>query len=117
MECYLSRRYYIYKYADNLTKGNITYDGWYIGTSENPSNTYIYLSGKEGYNNTLYYPHKEGIDSNSCYGYWLASPSAFSDEDIMLVGCGGWIHSNSNYYGTLMAARPVISLPTSLVNQ
>ena len=52
--------------------------GYYIGLVENPTTTsidYQVMQSKEGYNNTLYYPHHEWIES--CYAYWLASPSAY----------------------------------------
>ena len=104
------------RYADNLTSGSTTYDGWYIGASENPSSRYISLSGKEGYNNTLYYPHKEKIDSDICAGYWLASPSASGYRIVMSVSCRGYV--NSSYcYDTYMAGRPVVSLPSNIINQ
>jgi hypothetical protein len=104
------------RYADNLTSGSTTYDGWYIGASENPSSTYISLSGKEGYNNTLYYPHKEKFDSEKCYGYWLASPSASGYRNVMIVIYNGSV--GSNYYNsTYYAGRPVVSLPSNIINQ
>ena len=104
------------RYANDLVQSSTTYDGWYIGASENPSSTGLTLSGKEGYNNTLYYPHKEGIDSNKCYGYWLASPSAGGYRGVVLVGCDG-IVGDSDYYDTYMAGRPVVSLPSNIINQ
>ena len=105
------------KYADNLTKGSTTYDGWYIGNFENPNTISLSLNSKVGYyNNILYYPHKEDIDSNKCFGYWLASTSAFDCSYILGVNSSGIIdyvyYANPNY-----AARPIISLPTSIVNQ
>ena len=93
-----------------------TYDGWYVGASENPGSTDIGLSGKEGYNNTLYYPHKEGIDSNKCYGYWLASPSAYSYRIVFCVYYNGNVDGHY-YYNTYMAGRPVVSLPSNIINQ
>ncbi len=106
------------KYANDLVQSSTTYDGWYIGASENPSTYYISISRKEGYNNTLYYPHKNTIGSENCYGYWLTSPSAGYYSGVMLVYCRGYV----GYYGYLysnpyMAARPLVSLPSTIINQ
>ena len=103
------------KYVDDLGN-NPSYDGWYIGTSENPSTYNINLNEKEGYNNSLYYPHKEYIDSSKCGGYWLSSPSAYNYSGIMRVTYNGNLYS-SYYYDDGRAARPVVSLPTNIVNQ
>ena len=88
--------------------------GYYIGFTENPT-TYMAnnMSSKEGYDNTLYYPHKSDI--NLCYGYWLASPSAFGSSFITYIDCMGSV-TREGYDGDY-AFRPVISLPTSVVNQ
>ena len=104
------------KYADDLVIDNITYDGWYIGMNENSSAYDVDLSEKEGYNNNLYYPHKAGIDSNKCCGYWLASPCARGYHYCIGVNCYGCVYSDF-FADKLLAFRPVVSLPTSVVNQ
>ena len=53
-------------------------EGNYLGLTENPTTTYISgtnMRAKVGYNNTLYYPHKDVVE-DYCYAYWLLSPSA-----------------------------------------
>ena len=37
------------------------------------------MNEKEGYNNGLYYPYHESVSDGdeSCYSYWIASPSAY----------------------------------------
>ena len=104
------------KYEEDLVKDNITYNGWYIGDTANPSTASIGVRAKEGYNNTLYYPHKEIVDSNNCNGYWLSSPSADNYSNIIYVfyygSIAGGVYSNPRF-----AARPVVSLPTNIVNQ
>ena len=60
----------------------------------------------------LYVPHTEEVCY--CYGYWLASPlasTAFSNG--WFVGYAGDVFSNA-YYETGLAARPVVSLPSSI---
>lgn len=60
----------------NKTSGT----GYYIGTSSKPSTDHVNaneMTRKEGYNNTLYYPHHEDVldGDRACIAYWLASPS------------------------------------------
>ena len=90
------------------------YDGWYIGESENPSYCYVELSNKNGYNNTsLYFPHHESVDNDTCYGYWLASPSAYDGDYVMYVSCYGdvyyYFYSDGN-----CGVRPVVFLPSNI---
>lgn len=54
--------------------------GYYIGTSSKPSTDHVSeyeMPRKEGYNNTLYYPHHENVldGDRACIAYWLASPN------------------------------------------
>ena len=88
-------------------------NGYYVGTTENPTTYYIDYSSNEGYNNTLYYPHKEA--GNYCY--WLASPSAYDVVDMMIVYCSsGYVDSYD--YGNDdcgVGLRPIVSLPTSIL--
>ena len=89
-------------------------NGYYVGLTENPTSTYmtsIDMQAKAGYNNTLYYPHQEEVDS--CYGYWLASPSAPSVGDVTRVNCDGYV-GNGGYFNYNLAFRPVVSLPSSV---
>ena len=84
-----------------------TYPGYYVGTSENSSIYNFDNSQKEGYNNTLYYPYKEG--NNGTNGYWFASPSAYGNINILNVHCGGGVGYNPYNIGFL-SVRPVVSL-------
>ena len=101
------------RYAENLEYQNTTYGGWYVGESENQGSSALELSGKEGYNNILYYPHKSSV--SSCYGYWLASPSAGNCGSSVCIVSSGNV-SNSSFNAANECARPVISLPSSIVN-
>ena len=40
---------------------------------------------KEGYNNTLYYPHVTTDAWKGTYGYWLSSPDGSGQEDVLTV--------------------------------
>ena len=69
-------------------------NGYYIGTKSQPS-TYNLSSrvmrNKNGYNNTLYYPHKEVLNSTNYY--WIASPTEEMDNSLFMVNCEGEITS------------------------
>lgn len=101
----------VYRKASTST----SYPGYYVGTGENPSSYYIessVMNKKEGYNNKLYYPHTSSF--NSCNGYWLASPSAISGGNlVLLVNCNGDV-SNNYYYGSNLGVRPVVSLNSGI---
>ena len=90
-------------------------NGYYVGLTENPTTYYLdyqEMQAKEGYNNTLYYPHQEVVDK--CYAYWLASPSADHVNYVMTV----YYYGRVNYYGYGnygVAFRPVVSLPTNIL--
>lgn len=87
--------------------------GYYIGTNNaQTTSTNVNLSRKTGHSNTLYYPHTSEI--NSCYGYWLASPSATFDYGVMVV----YFHGNVSDGGCdnlSIAARPVVCLPSNIL--
>ncbi len=87
-------------------------NGYYVGTAENPTTHYINYSSKEGYNNTLYYPHQE--EFGNCYGYWLVSPSVYRVNGAMDVTCSGYV-SSSNCNNSNLSFRPVVSLPSNIL--
>ena len=101
----------LYTKYENPVTGK-TFDGWYIGNTENPTTTSIYLSSKTGYGNTLYYPHQAA--EQSCNGYWLASPSAYAANFVMYVYYGGSVISGGNS-STRIGFRPVVCLPSSVL--
>ena len=76
-------------YASNAT-------GYFVGTLANPdtnSSYYANQSEATGYTDTLYYPHTSVMDS--CYGYWLASPSAMGDRGLVIVRSNGSVRSDN----------------------
>ncbi|MBQ3416131.1 MAG: hypothetical protein IJH39_12520, partial [Clostridia bacterium] len=105
----------LYTKYENPVTGK-TFDGYFVGDSANPTTKYISVSSKAGYNDTLYFPHQEGVDNGNCYGYWLASPSASSAYHVMFVDYDGGVYGGS-YGNARRAFRPVVCLPSSIVNQ
>ena len=104
--------------SDKLYCNNTNSNGYYVGTSSNPSTYYIessVMNKKDGYNNSLYYPHHESISDgdNSCYYYWLASPSAYGSGYVLSVGYGGYVNAII-YNATGMGLRPVVSLNSGI---
>ena len=90
-------------------------NGYYVGLTENPTTYtigYQVMQAKEGYNNTLYYPHQESVDG--CGGYWLASPSASEVRFVMMVYYLGNVHNHFFHYNRV-AFRPVVSLPSNIL--
>ena len=86
--------------------------GYYVGTSQNPSDYYIKGSVMSvGYNNKLYYPHTEVY--NGTYCYWLASPSARDNYSVLYVRCNGNANGGA-YYASILCVRPVVSLNTGI---
>ena len=99
--------------TDKIYCNNDSAKGYYFGTSSVPTTYNASLSGKTGYGNTLYYPYQSTVDSGNCYGYWLASPSAYDTYDVMAVSCSGGVyryHYSNDYCGV----RPVVSLSSSI---
>ena len=97
--------------SDKLYCNNTDTNGYYVGTSSSPTSTSVSTSGKEGYKSKLYYPHTSRY--NSCYGYWLASPSARDSNIVLGVGYGGYV--NRGYYSASgFCVRPVVSLNSGI---
>ena len=86
--------------------------GFYVGLTENPTSTYVSVSSKQGYNNPLYYPHKGGY--SNCYGYWLASPSAYRGGAVMFVNSIGQVYYGGYSY-SVYSARPLVCLPSNIL--
>ena len=100
-------------YASNAT-------GYFLGTSENPDTIasiytgegyYACQTGTTGYTDPLYYPHTSAVDN--CYGYWLASPSAWPPNRAMCVFYDGDVHYNS-FDTNCFGVRPVVCLPSDI---
>ena len=72
------------------------------------------MNVKEGFNNTLYYPHPDITDTGyyGSKGYWLSSPNnAVGNYRIFVIGCTGIIAScDFNELSHGYAVRPVVAL-------
>ena len=109
------------KPSDKLYCNNTNSNGYYVGTSSNPTSAAIsssVMSAKDGYNNSLYYPHHASISDGDgnydyCDSYWLASPAANSSYNVLNVHCNGYVYS-SIYNDTNMGVRPVVSLNSGI---
>ena len=95
----------------DIDNSNFYAEGYGIGESEPVTSTWVDLSGKTGYSNTLYYPHKSA--SNYCYGYWLASPSALDTGLVMYVGYYGDV-GDTSYDSGSFGVRPAVYLPSNI---
>ena len=96
---------------------NTETDGYYVGTSANPTTFGVDLSSDTaGYGDTLYYPLQPSY--SNCSGYWLAAPSADFPRasGIMLVGARGYVGGNQ-YSNSLFGVRPLVSLKSGVTLQ
>ena len=100
--------------ADKLYCNKASSTGYYVGTTNEPTSTYIgsdVMSAKAGYQDELYYPHRSYW--NSCNGYWLASPSADGSGSEMGVYCNGFVGWYSYGNGTC-GVRPLVHLKSGV---
>ncbi len=108
------------KPSDKLYCNKTNENGYYIGTSSSLSSSDYsinssVMSAKDGYNNSLYYPHHESVSDgdDNCYYYWLASPSANSSSYVLIVYCNGYV-GDHYYSNTNVGLRPVVSLNSGI---
>ena len=92
---------------------NVNNSGYCIGNSEGTTDYYYYVTddSNNGYGDTLYFPHQEAV--SNCYGYWLASPSAYNTYYVMRVNYDGGV-DNNNYNGSNVGVRPLVSLKSEV---
>ena len=104
-------------YVDKLklyTNKNST--GYYVGTGSNSTKNYMQdiTSVTNWQENALYFPYgNSAIDSNKCYGTWLASPSEYLSYYLMSVSCLGSVGSSS-YENYFLCARPLVHLKSDI---
>ena len=114
---YLSDTLYIrYIETEDIDNINLNTTGYAIGYSANPTTNSI--SNMPNRNDTLYFPRNNTVDN--CYGYWLASLSCQWAPNVMTVYYSGQIVGyNYDCDGNVchFAFRPVVCLPSSVVNQ
>ena len=89
--------------------------GYNIGTSSNPSDITTPITAvDEGYNNKIFFPYKQKIDSDKCFGYWLATPSANSPSDVAAIRCYSGQVSAYAFQGNNIAVRPLVHLKSGI---
>ena len=101
------------------TNGN----GYYVGckATGETQQTLLYMNGTTntlgsnlttlGNDYKTFFPHV--AEYNSCYGYWLASPSAYFADRLVFVAYDGNVYISfysDSYYGV----RPVVSLQSGV---
>ncbi len=92
---------------------NVNNTGYYIGNSEGTTDYYYSVTddSNNGYGDTLYFPHQKVV--SNCYGYWLASPSAYSTYYVLYVYYDGRV--DYNYYNLYhVGVRPLVSLKSEV---
>ncbi len=82
--------------------------GYYIGTSAEPTTTWLDISATSGCNDTLYFP-----DNSDNFFYWLVSPSAYITEKVMNSGYHRYLY-NTSYNYTGLGVRPLVSLKSDV---
>ena len=91
---------------------NTTNEGYCVGTENKPKYWSVDMSSdSKGYEDTLYYPHKS--DYNSCFGYWLAAPSANGSDYLVYVRSDGHVCFGGYFYD-ICGMRPVVCLPSGV---
>ena len=97
------------KPSDKLHCNNPSSTGYYVGTSSSA------ISAKDGYNNSLYYPHHEGVSDGDydCHGYWFASPSAEGRASVLAEADNGLV-GGAACTEIGVSLRPVVSLNSGI---
>ena len=107
------------KPSDKLYCNKTNSTGYYLGTRSNPTSTSIDSSEmrlKDGYNkSSLYYPRHGNVSDGyaSCDDYWLASPSAYGNGNVLYVNFYGNVECDG-YYLAIVGLRPVVSLNSGI---
>lgn len=106
------------KYGIQIHYSSTNSIGYYVGEVANPDGTVdLKLETKEGYNDELYFPHKNVAYLNNNLGYIFAAPSASSTDRIVrvwwyqgFVGTALYNDSSSFPHGI----RPVVQLKSTV---
>ncbi len=111
--------------------GNGT-SGYYVGVDATQTSTYGYYITSSGsaFNTTekdtiaknynVFFPHTENTSvtangaTGNCYGYWLASPSAGTTTNVMLVNYNGGVNYGNYSYTNGYGLRPVVCLQSGV---
>lgn len=100
--------------SDQLYCNNTNTIGYYVGTTNFPTSYSVsakIMSQKEGYSDTLYYPHKSSYNSST--GGWFASPAAYGNNQLMAMDCYGNLGCGTYSYKNF-SVRPVVRLKSEI---
>ena len=92
--------------------------GYYIRSETDTAGWYFDISSYAGYTNSdnkskMYFPHKESVDDDNCWGYWVASPSAYNSDLVLYVSCSGGVGGNDCDDGNF-GVGPVVCLESNI---
>ena len=103
--------------SDQLYCNNSNTNGYFVGSTSKPQNSYSTSSNsKKGNGGELYFAnnHSALTDGNNTVDYyWLASPSASRSYYVLVVPYNGYV-SYDRYYGSYGGLRPVVCLQSNI---
>ena len=103
--------------SDQLYCNNSNTNGYFVGSTSKPQNSYSTSSNsKKGNGGELYFAnnHSALTDGNNTVDYyWLASPSAGSSNDVLYVHYYGYV-GNYGYGSGYGGLRPVVCLQSNI---
>lgn len=98
-------------------------EGWFVGIGENPTSYTQNLTSSAGYNDSLYFSHKDALENSKAM--WLSTGSAYIDKtkdiDMTYVINNNGSIDMSDYFNLEGNARsdngirPIIILPASVL--
>ena len=104
--------------SDQLYCNNSNTNGYFVGSTSKPQNSYSTSSNsKKGNGGELYFAnnHRPLTDGNNSVDYyWLASPSAYSSNRVLYVNFSGYVNYRDNYYYYCGGLRPVVCLQSNI---
>ena len=86
-------------------------EGYKVGDSDSSLDNSVSVEGST--NDSLYVPHTSDIDE--CFGYWLASPSAYLTDFMLRVYYNGYVDGNDYGNDYNFGVRPVVSLKSEIL--
>ncbi len=90
-------------------------EGYLYNLGWEKDKTTINLSGKEVYNNKLFFPHTGSEQYNGCSGYWLAFAPNYNETVCCLIFTGDL--TNRNIGESYVGVRPIFSVPRELIDE
>ena len=105
------------KVFTNIRPGETNTYGYRVSSDSTKNVYYLCMNGTQDpissdlgrlqSNYPMYFPHTSYL--SGCYGYWLASPSAYDGSYLMRVYYDGWVSYDITNH-VLLGLRPVVCL-------